>query len=206
VEVLADMLGRDRSIALATSRRVVIGGQGEPRPDIPPTMPISHVSALLPGLELGNFVLVNSLNFIGEPTTVLFRRSALQLEDGLLFRWGGRDYHCLADLSLWLRLLATGSAYYHSSELSEYRVHPGQEQRRRDVEFGCLRERAWIVRQSRAAGFLATPRLHRLALENVRARARQWMGAVADDAGLREAVLALVAEVEAELPAIAAEP
>lgn len=202
VEVLAGMLGRDPTIALATSRRAVIGDHGEARPGIPATMPVSHVSALLPGIELGNFVLVNSMNFIGEPTTVLFRRSAIALEEGLLFRWGGRDYHCLADLSLWLRLLAKGPAYYDSSELSEYRMHAGQEQRRGGVELGCLVERLWIVRQSRGAGFLASPRLHRLALENVRARARQWMASLEPEGKEAGTLRGLVAEVDAELAAL----
>ncbi len=124
--------------ALATSRRRVIDASGAPRPDTYATTPISHVSALLTGWELGNFTLMNSANFIGEPTTVMFRRSGVTLEDGALFRWGARDYHCLADMSLWLRLLSGGLAYYAAATLSEYRVHACQEQRQGDLGVPCL--------------------------------------------------------------------
>jgi hypothetical protein len=52
---------------------------------VPASTPISHVSALLAGSELGNFVLVNSMNLIGEPTTVMFRRSAFAREEAPSF-------------------------------------------------------------------------------------------------------------------------
>src|SRR5213075_2474740 len=105
----------------------VIDAAGRRQPDVQSTLPISHVSAYIPGSELGNFVLVNSLNLIGEPSTAMFRRTDLALEPGSIFRWGAHEYHCLADLSLWLRLLAKGMAYYSAVPLSEYRRHARQE-------------------------------------------------------------------------------
>src|SRR6185312_16823667 len=115
------------------------------------------VSAMFVGRELGDLALVNSANFIGEPTTVMFRRSRLAIEGDSMFRWGGRDYHCLADLGVWLRLLRTGLAYYGAEPLSEFRVHPGQEQDRPGGPLECMVERLWIVREARAAGYLAAP-------------------------------------------------
>ena len=175
VEMLASVLASHPAVTLATSRRVVIDEQGRAQPDVVATTPVSHVSGLFSGLELGNFALVNSVNFIGEPTTVLFRRSALKLEDARLFRWGARDYHCLADLSVWLRLLAGGLAYYASATLSEYRVHGAQEQRKGEVGLACLTERLWIARRAREAGFLGSPGLYLAALGAVKRRCEAWL-------------------------------
>lgn len=158
VAVLANFLKLNPAVTLATSRRFVIDGQGDRQPDLGVTLPLSYVTAFVPGEELGNFVLMNMMNLIGEPTTVMFRRRDLALEQGQLFRWGGEDYHCLADMSLWLRLLARGAAFYCAEGLSEYRMHPAQEQSGTIAgRMDCVLERRRIAWRAREAGFLSRP-------------------------------------------------
>lgn len=158
VAVLANFLRLNRAVTLATSRRFVIDAQGQRQPDVGVTLPLSYVSAFIPGEELGNFVLMNMMNLIGEPSTVMFRRGDVSLEEGHLFRWGGEDYHCLADVSLWLRLLARGAAFFCAEGLSEYRMHPGQEQGATlKSRLDCVAERRRIAWSARAAGFLSRP-------------------------------------------------
>lgn len=198
VERLAAALASEPRVALATSRRRVIDEQGRALPDTLATTPVTHVSGLLQGRELGNFALVNSANFIGEPTTAMFRKASVLPEDGALFRWGGRDYHCLADLGLWLRLLAGGLAYYAAAALSEYRVHRGQEQRQGEVAISCLLERLWLVRQARAAGYLGAPALWEAALNAIEQRARAWLAGAAPAEDDRRAVESMLAELAAE--------
>jgi hypothetical protein len=171
VEALAGILRSNSAVTLATSRRNVIDGSGQRLPDIGPTAPLSHVSAFMPGVELGNFVLMSSLNFIGEPSTVLFRKADLKVEGARLFQWGAHDYHCLADMSLWLRLLAGGLGFYHSNTLSDFRIHEGQEQDRDEMPLTCILERYWIAQQARKVGFLQVPLQWLLTLRAVRARA-----------------------------------
>ena len=204
VESLAGALANE-SVVLATSRRQVIDDAGQPLPDVPASTPISHVSALLAGRELGNFVLVNSMNLIGEPTTVMFRRSAFVPEAGALFRWDGRDYHCLADVSVWLRLLSRGLAYYGAGALSEFRVHGGQEQRKEGVRLSCLTEWLGLVRSARSLGFLAPPTLHRAALSSVRMRVEAWKREPGIDGLTRQVLAGFERELEAEI-ALAHEP
>ena len=43
---------------------------------------------------------------------MLFRKSAVAVEGRSIFRWGRNEYECLADFSLWLRLLQAGSPYW----------------------------------------------------------------------------------------------
>jgi glycosyltransferase involved in cell wall biosynthesis len=201
VESLAPVLEANPAVMLATSRRRVIDERGEPRADIQATTPVSIVSALIFGRELADLALANGVNVIGEPTTAMFRRSQLAVEGDSIFRWGGRDYHCLADLALWLRLLRTGLAYYCASVLSEFRMHPEQEQERPGARFECMAERLWIAREARRAGFLATDAAWRAALASVKARADLWQSALGLDAATRRAVDAFVAELDADIAA-----
>jgi glycosyltransferase involved in cell wall biosynthesis len=198
VETLANVMRTNPGVRLATSRRIVIDEQGRQAPDILATTPVSHVSALVLGRELGDFMLANGANFVGEPSTVLFRRGDVAAEDGLVFRWGGRDYHCLADMALWLRLLARGLAYYDGGVLSEFRMHPGQEQHGAGMDYECAAERLWIAREARAAGFLASPMLWQAAMMNVIARAEGVRDGPYDTAA-RERAQALVQEARAAL-------
>jgi glycosyltransferase involved in cell wall biosynthesis len=202
VETLARILAGNASVRLATSRRCVIDEAGRECPDVASTMPVAHVSALVLGRELGDLVLVNSLNLIGEPTTAMFRKAQLAVEEGALFRWGAKDYHCLADLSMWLRLLAAGFAYYDAGVLSEYRMHSGQEQERGTMRVNCLVERLWIAREARAHGFLPTASLWKSALQSLHARAGISRDLSRGDAATFGTLDALVKEVESELGAV----
>src|SRR5262249_20708141 len=170
---LSEGFDRDPQVRLATSRRQPIDEAGNPRADIPATTPISHATCTIEGAELANLVLVNSLNLVGEPSTVMFRRADVAVEPGGLFTWDGHSYRCLADLALWLRLLAKGRAFYYATPLSEYRVHAEQEQRQGALD--CITERFTLANQARAAGFLSEPGQYTAALERVDALAKIWM-------------------------------
>ncbi len=199
VESLASVLEANPAVRLATSRRRVIGAQGEALPDVPATYPVSLLSALVFGRELADLALVNSLNVIGEPTTVMFRRSHLAIEDDSLFRWGGREYHCLADMSVWLRLLSSGLAYYCANPLSEYRRHPGQEQERPGVRLECMVERLWIAREAHRAGFLASQDAWRRALEGILGPVDAALASPAIDPEARRTLMRFADELRAEI-------
>lgn len=151
-------------VALVASRRRPVDAEGRPLPDFVETTPLAPQDALFDGKRLGNRLLVESLNRIGEPSTVVFRKADVEIKDGNLFRFGAHDYHCLADLSLWLRLLAKGDLLYLAAELSRFRVHAGQEQKKPDVAVRCITERAWIAADAMPLGFLADEELRRRAL------------------------------------------
>lgn len=204
VKVFAGILRDNPSVALATSRRFVIDATGARQPDLTGTVPIALVSAFVPGAELGNFALMNMLNLIGEPTTAMFRRRDLQPEPGGIFSWAGEEYHCLADLSLWLRLLARGAAFYCAEALSEFRLHSGQEQLG-DARLSCLVERRRIAQRARAAGFLAASGQYLAALRSARA-----FGAQTDFSRVSPDVAARVREelraLDSEIASLGGEP
>lgn len=200
VEQLAGVMEANPAVRLATSRRRLIGPGGEPLADSQATQPLALVSAIFIGRELGDIALLNGANFIGEPTTVMFRRSQLALEGDSMFRWGGRDYHCLADLSAWLRLLRNGLAYYGALPLSEFRRHPGQEQARAGGALECVIERLAIAREARRAGYLASAPAWRAALAAVDARAEP-LRRLPPGARGRATVDPFIAELDAEIAA-----
>lgn len=199
---LASVLAANPGVKLATTKRQPIDDNGAPLRDIRATMPIATVSAIVSGRELGDFVLAHSTNLIGEPTTVMFRKADAPLEDGALFRWGGRDYHCLADMTLWLRLLAQGSAWYGVTALSEFRIHAGQEQHREGVRVTCLVERLWIHREARAHGFLADPQAQRMSLAGLRNRIVPILGVAGLSAQEQGDLRELLREVDEEIASL----
>jgi glycosyltransferase involved in cell wall biosynthesis len=189
-------------VRLATSRRHVIDAHGAIGPDIPATAPLSFVTCVMAGVELGDVALMNGLNLVGEPTTVMFRRADVDCGASGLFIWGETSYHCLADLALWLRLLAKGEAYYCAAALSEYRVHPGQEQRALGIE--CITERFDLAMQARREGFLREPAQYRAALGRVEALAGLWAKRPGLGEVERAALAALSRSIEGELAPLAA--
>ena len=191
VETLAGVMEANPPVVLATSRRAVIDEQGRPQPDIPSTTPVAHVSSFMAGRDLGDFCLVNGINLVGEPTTVMFRRGDVQLEDGSLFRWAGHEFHCLADLSLWLRLMANGIAYYAAVPLSEYRRHGGQAQRGPEAALECLVERELVLPRAASIGYLAHPGQRAAAVRAVRHRASPFVPVASAHAGVRDAIAAM---------------
>ena len=201
---LAAALDADPRVGLATSRRQVIDERGAARADIPATSPVSYVSCVTAGVELGDLALVNGLNLIGEPTTAMFRRADVDWVEAGIFTWRGKSYHCLADLALWLRLLENRNAFYFASPLSQYRMHAGQEQRAGAMGIDCITERLDLVEAARGIGYLHEPRTYRAALARVDALATAWRGRGQVDAAQGKTLDALSATVAGKLAALPA--
>ena len=62
-------------------------------------------------------------NFVGVPTTVLFRKSAMKQPFGKYHEF---EFIFASDMALWLDLLSTGKCVYLDDPLSYYRFHQGQ--------------------------------------------------------------------------------
>ncbi|MFC7560689.1 hypothetical protein ACFQY3_19720 [Paenibacillus farraposensis] len=75
---------------------------------------------------LANIALTRCLNVIGEPTTVLFKKTDLTERFGV---YKGKQYSLLNDLASWLNLLSKGKAVYIPETLSYFRIHPNQNNR-----------------------------------------------------------------------------
>lgn len=111
LEKFVSILESDPTISLVTSYRQYFGSKNDIL--IPPFQgKVEAVTAILSSLKNGNW--------IGEPTTVMFRRCNLNL--GLF------DISLLmfADQDMWLRQLRVGNLYVIDEILSSFRIHTTQ--------------------------------------------------------------------------------
>lgn len=185
-------------VTLVTSRRRLIDAHGAALPDGPANKPPVAVTGFLDGRALANAVLVRSVNVIGEPTTVMFRKRDVEIADDNLFMLNGVGYTCFADLSLWLRLLGKGGAVYIVEPLSFCRIHAGQEQRKPSVAIACLTERFHLVAAGVHLGFLDTPDLYARAMRTVARMFRARLSGPRLDEGARAQLEALWHEIPAQ--------
>lgn len=119
------------SIGLVTSFRQLIDGNGVEISPIPGTERKFDVDTLIEGRSLGTMILSNGMNIIGEPTTVLFRKSDVGDAFG---RFAGKQYTTLSDVATWLAVLAHKDGVYLPQALSYFRIHGEQDQRSNGIK------------------------------------------------------------------------
>ncbi|MGY1751704.1 FkbM family methyltransferase [Blastococcus sp. SYSU D01042] len=186
---------------MAFSHRVLIDENGQPVPGHS-FQKLTDRAGLLDGRELGNAVLLNCANVIGEPTTVLFRRDDVTPED--LWIFDGRTVDVLNDVQLWLNLLAKGPAYYTPRSLSRFRSHPGQNTNnprylgRGERDWSRLAD--WGARHGFLAGEGQARRAQARALLEAASRLHQLIDTPNYGAALEAAYLSTVALVELTRP------
>jgi glycosyltransferase involved in cell wall biosynthesis len=131
-------------VTLVTSHRQVINETGLliPVPPAGPFMRLYEQDTILDGIEFGNLVLNHWCNFIGEPTTVLFRKGDLDEPFGV---FTGRQAENNVDVGSWLILLAKGKGVYIAETLSYYRSHSEQLTHHADANMKGLMD--WIYHQ-----------------------------------------------------------
>jgi glycosyltransferase involved in cell wall biosynthesis len=124
LEKFVPILDQYPNVSLVTSNRDTFGTKNKKR-----IMPLT-------GLQEGKKVIFESLrdkngNWIGEPTTVMFRRSDLRIGNF------NPAYYCLVDWDMWLRLLSVGDCFIVPETLSYFRVHSNQASQKilRDYKF-----------------------------------------------------------------------
>jgi glycosyltransferase involved in cell wall biosynthesis len=125
LRMMSFMLADDK-VGLVTSFRQLIDAHGNHMAPIAGTERMLESEACIDGRELGRLLLNRGCNLIGEPTTVLVRRSALDNHFGI---FAGRQYTVLSDVATWLTILRDHDAVYLPDALSCFRLHGGQDQR-----------------------------------------------------------------------------
>lgn len=122
LEKFVPVMDADQAISLITSDNFIFGARSKTR------------VAPLHGLHSGNEAIFHSLkegrgNWIGEPSVVMFRKSALETTGRF-----SNKYTCLVDINMWLRLLMAGKCYIVPEALSYFRQHPKQASSKTNVQ------------------------------------------------------------------------
>lgn len=162
--IMVQVLRDNPAVTLVTSRRNFIDGDDniikqESRPNI------IGENAVYSGKELGRVILLNASNFIGEPSTVLFRRN-----DMIHHYWRAESKGMLAisDVAMWLELLEQGDCVIFREPLSSYRRHREQEGQQPDVVLLARTEWVKLIEEYYARKiFLITEAEYKEALSNL---------------------------------------
>ncbi|WP_209808947.1 glycosyltransferase family 2 protein [Ammoniphilus resinae] len=143
-----------KGITLVTSRRRVIDVNGKLLnvPKKYKTFKILYPrDTIVEGKELGNRMLRDNTNYIGEPTTVLFRKKDLDEPLGMM---NGRQALFAVDFVSWLNLLSKGNAVYVTKTLSYLRYHPDQLSQSAGAKILSILDAPNILDYAKAKGFL----------------------------------------------------
>jgi glycosyltransferase involved in cell wall biosynthesis len=127
------------SVSLVTSFRELIDADGKALPPMQGTQRLFEADSVLEGRALGETILRNGMNLIGEPTTAMFRTADVGAGFG---RFCDRQYAVLADLSTWMELLPGRHCVYIAEALSFFRIHGGQDQRKKSTAINASHE--WL--------------------------------------------------------------
>lgn len=129
---MAAVLRAQPGVSLVGSRRLVIDEKGET---------LDHLHSLayffpfstdvrLEGEALVSFLGDNTINFIGEPSTVMFRAEDVRrAAPGDLYALGGETIRWIGDLSLYVKLLRFGDLALLQEPLSSFRISAEQTSR-----------------------------------------------------------------------------
>lgn len=109
----------EQKIKLITSYRQPVDSAGNLIPDFPFTKKRHTTPTLINGLDAGGSIILDS-NWIGEPTTPLFRKKDLREPFGSFY---GHQYQSAVDMATWLTLLIQGDILYIPDPLSYLRIH-----------------------------------------------------------------------------------
>lgn len=123
----------DSNISLVTSRRDLIDDAGSVIDkrifNIDPFGRDVRVS----GRDIISFLFHCPINFIGEPTTVLFKTEDLRKILPTPNCLGGVSIRAVNDLAMYVNVLSHGDLVYLTDTLSYFRIHPGQRQAQSDM-------------------------------------------------------------------------
>ena len=133
---IADMLDwmvANPDVGIVTSYRESIDEDGNKLPDIPSTKPIVKETTKLSGEIMGRNMLLHQVNYIGEPTTPLLRKSLLIHGYSLGFT-GEEGKYFWSDFPTWLRLCNQSNVIYLRTPLSQFRFHGSNGQMNPKIE------------------------------------------------------------------------
>lgn len=125
------MLGCFRTlpdITLVTSKRMRIDEEGRTLPEIFETLPVVSEDAVIEGLTLGAALLSSFRNFVGEPTTAMFRRADVAHLKPDYLAVDNHAVYGINDIAVWTNLAIQGNAVYLVEPLSRFRIHANQSQ------------------------------------------------------------------------------
>lgn len=163
------------NIKLVTSHRDIIDEHGNVLPEIPSSKRIQKVNVPVAGREAASRMIMKG-NFIGEPTTAMFRKKDV-VTYGVL---EGRQFYALVDIASWLHLLSIGNLVYISDTLSYFRMHKQQNTKKPEISIKIALDAIIINYYAYTKGLI--PYQHyQIFLENWVRNTKEYIPAIVSD-------------------------
>jgi glycosyltransferase domain-containing protein len=142
-----------KGISLVTSQRRVIDASGNPIyvPPVGTFKRLYHKDKIIDGSKLTKRLLRDKTNYLGEPTTVLFRKKSLKEPFGVLL---GKQAYFAVDLATWLNLLSKGKGVYMVQPLSYLRYHTQQLSQHKYAKAIAKLDKATFMNFAKKQGYL----------------------------------------------------
>jgi GT2 family glycosyltransferase len=201
VERMVEVFSANLGVSLVTTRRLLIDESGLPLLDVPATCCPFDQDSILHGGDLTAYLADSPMNFIGEPSTVMFRRAHLAEIKPNVCCLDGQTVRAINDLAMYVNVLRHGHLAYLCEPLSCFRKHAEQRQQQGDMLPLWQKGVQVFAGQIRAMGLYA-PRPN----EHVRCRplasgAEQW-----HDFPLRRCLVEAARRAEAPQTVTAVQP
>ncbi|PEQ02684.1 glycosyltransferase [Bacillus toyonensis] len=152
-----------RKITLVTSYRSYIDENGDSIPDTIYNQRRFQQTTVLDGIEAGNSIIAE-FNWIGEPTTPLFRKKDLTEPFGV---FSNRLYRSGVDIAAWLNLLSKGNLLYIPAPLSKLRLHTKNISKSPQMIINALQDLMHLLFHAKKNCFLHEKNVYLLAIKNI---------------------------------------
>ncbi|WP_410991010.1 glycosyltransferase family 2 protein [Bacillus cereus] len=165
IEIMLEYFLKDyqNEITLVTSYRSFIDENGSAIPDSIYNQRRFQNVAQVDGRQAGSS-LVSEYNWIGEPTTPLFRKKDLTEPFGV---FSGRLYRSGVDIAAWLNLLAKGNLIYIPDPLSQLRLHSNNSSKNHGMKIYALQDLVHLLFHCKQNQFLIEPLEYEKALNTI---------------------------------------
>jgi glycosyltransferase involved in cell wall biosynthesis len=167
--MLAFFKAYKENISLVFGKRDVIGVTGAKIVDYESTKRLFEVDTIIYNRYLGDLCLSRAVNYIGEPSSVMFRRADLEDNQPNILSVNGFYHSGFTDLAMWLYILKKSFAsIYITKTVNYFRTHDEQYQRNPDALFNLYIAWPYIVAASKNEGYLRHPDYENEAMINVK--------------------------------------
>ncbi|UJF35499.1 glycosyltransferase family 2 protein [Paenibacillus hexagrammi] len=153
IEKMMDYMLKYKDVTLVTSQRRVIDEAGNQLyvPSLWTFKRLYDKDTIVDGRVLSKKLLRDKTNYLGEPTTVLFRRKALKEPFGMLM---GKQVYFAVDMASWLNLLSEGKGVYMIQPLSYLRYHSKQLSQHKEAKKIAKMDKETFVRFAKKQGYM----------------------------------------------------
>jgi len=152
VERMVAAFEKDESVVLVSSKRLLIDSEGCDLPDLPFNYCPFNEDTRIHGGDLIAYLAGNPMNFIGEPTSVMFRRAHVIDLEPHIFSLNNTEFLSINDLAMYISILRNGDFVYLVDPLSCFRQHDIQNSKAVGIQEIWRREVVDLACQIKAIG------------------------------------------------------